>query len=235
MPVRINKYLADHGYCSRREADALIIAGSVFINGKRAGLGDKAEETDRVRVVGKMRRVAPKKIYLMLNKPIGTKVTTDWRLKEKSVMELVPKKDRIFPIGRLDANTSGLLLFTNDGDLALRLTHPRYANDHEYEVVLDKAISDAHLLRLAEGVDIETVSGKTEKTPPVIIRRKSPRGFTLIQNEGDNKRIRRMCDAFGYTVQKLTRVRVGTVRLGLLQLGKTRELTDDEVKALKRD
>ncbi|MEI6510603.1 MAG: pseudouridine synthase [Candidatus Uhrbacteria bacterium] len=230
MATRINKYLADHGYCSRREADALIIAGSVFINGKRAELGDKAEETDRVRIVGQAKRVAPKKIYLMMNKPIGAKVTTDWRLKEKSVMELIPKKDRLFPIGRLDVNTAGLLLFTNDGDLALKLTHPRYANDHEYEVVLDKAISDAHLLRLAEGVDVNG-----EKTPPAIIRRQSQRGFTLIQNEGDNKRIRRMCDAFGYTVQKLTRVRVGTVRLGLLQLGKTRELTDDEVKALKRD
>ncbi len=229
MPTRINKYLADHGYCSRREADALIIAGSVFINGKRAGLGDKAEETDRVRVVGKMRRVAPKKIYLMLNKPVGAKVTTDWRLKEHSVMELVPKKDRLFPIGRLDVNTSGLLLFTNVGDLALRLTHPRYQNDHEYEVVVDKSITDAHLLKLAEGVDIDG-----ERTPPAIIRRRSPRGFTLIQNEGDNKRIRRMCDAFGYTVQKLVRVRVGTVRLGLLQLGKTRELTDDEVKELKK-
>lgn len=230
MATRINKYLADHGYCSRREADALIIAGSVFINGKRAGLGDKAEDTDRVRIVGQAKRVAPKKMYLMLNKPIGAKVTTDWRLKEKSVMELVHKQDRLFPIGRLDVNTSGLLLFTNDGDLALKLTHPRYANDHEYEVAVDKPISDAHLLRLAEGVDIDG-----EKTPPAIIRRSGKREFTLIQNEGDNKRIRRMCDAFGYTVRKLTRVRVANVRLGLLQLGKTRELTDDEVRGLKRD
>lgn len=224
--TRINKYLAEQGYCSRREADGLVKAGQVFVNGKRAALGDKVSDADKVEVLYRKARVAPKKIYLMLHKPVGYVTTTDKRYKD-TVMSLVPVKDRLFPVGRLDADSSGLLLMTNDGDLANRLTHPRYEHEDEYDVTLEKPISDDDMRQLAEGVEVE---GKV--TLPAHLKRLGDARFTIVLKEGRNRQIRRMCDALGYTITILRRTRVRTLRLGTLTPGKHRPLTNEEVRKL---
>ena len=228
MQTRINKYLAEQGYCSRREADVLIKAGQVFVNGKRADLGDKVSDTDKVEVL--RRRVKPPtgKIYLLLNKPVGVSSTADRRKKE-SVMNIVPTKDRLFPVGQLDVDTSGILLITNDGDLTNKLTHPRYEHESEYDVTVEKPISDSHLNRLAEGIELD---GK--QTLPAHVKRLDPTRFTVVMREGSNRQIRRMCDALGYTIVYLRRIRVMNLRLGDLSLGKYRELSNAEIAALKK-
>ncbi len=230
MATRINKYLGEHGYCSRREADRLLRAGSVFVNGKRANLGDQVEETDRVEVLGRRpRATAPEKIYLLLNKPPGYITTTD-RNSDNTVMDLVPRANRVFPVGRLDVASCGLLLMTNDGDLALKLTHPRYEHDKEYEVTVDKPIGDAHLRVLAEGVMLDE-----KKTLPAKVKRLGSREFSIPLREGRNRQIRRMCDELGYAVTRLQRVRVMSLLLGNLQEGKHRALTTQEIAALKKE
>lgn len=228
MQSRINKYLAEQGYCSRREADGLIKAGHVFVNGRRAGLGDQVSETDKVEVLQRRPKATPRKIYLLLNKPVGYATTTD-RQKTDTVMDLVPSKDRLFPVGRLDAESSGLLIMTNDGELANKLTHPRYENENEYDITLDKAITDSHLRHLAEGIDLD---GKM--TLPTKVGRLERNRFTIVLREGRNRQVRRMCDALGYTIKILRRTRVMNLILGQLPVGKTRELTAGEVAALKR-
>lgn len=229
MSTRINKYLAEHGYCSRREADGLIRAGSVFINRKRAELGDRVEEGDKVSVLGHRRKaVAPDKVYLMLNKPPGYATTTDWRKKD-TVMSLVPAKDRVFPVGRLETEACGLILLSNDGDLAFKLTHPSYEREEEYEVGLDKPISDAHLGHLLQDAAKDDPSAE-----PLEIKRFRNNMFSLVLRDGRANHIRRLCDALGYTVTYLCRVRVQKVRLGdMLPPGKSRPLSESEVASLK--
>lgn len=224
--MRINKYLAEQGYCSRREADGLIKAGKVFVNGKRAGLGDQVGDTDRVEVLDRRPKAKPGKIYLMLNKPVGYESTTD-RREEQTVMKLVPTTDRLFPVGRLDASSSGLILMTNDGELANRLTHPRYEHEVEYAVTTDKPISDSHLRRFEEGFELD---GK--RLAPAKVRRITKHRFFITLRDG--KQIRHMCDSLGYTVTGLERVRLMRLELGKLPSGKTRPLTEAEVAALKR-
>lgn len=226
MLTRINKYLAEQGYCSRREADGLIKAGKVFVNGKRAGLGDQVGDGDRVEVLDRRPKTSSRKIYLMLNKPVGYDSTTD-RREDDSVMKLVPSTDRLFPVGRLDADTSGLIVMTNDGELANRLTHPRYEREMEYAVTLDKPLTDSHARRFAEGVEVD---GK--KLLPAKIRRIDRRRFFVTLPGG--KQIRHMCDALGYTVTALERVRLLNLSLGKLAPGKTRPLTEAELAALRR-
>lgn len=227
MQTRINKYLAEQGYCSRRDADGLIKAGKVFVNGKRAGLGDQVGDGDRVQVLDRRpRAAAPRKTYLILNKPVGYSSTTD-RREERSLMKLVPATDRLFPVGRLDTESSGLILMTNDGELANKLTHPRYEHEVEYHVALDKPISDSHLRRFAEGMDLD---GK--QTLPAKVKRLDKHRFAIVVSDG--KQIRQMCDAFGYTVTGLERTRLMNLELGKLPSGKTRPLTDAEISAVKR-
>ncbi len=228
MAVRINKYLAEHGYCSRREADRLIDAGVVFVNGKRAVAGHQVEETDRVEVLNRRPKNQTEKVYFLLNKPAGYSTNLD-RYTEKSVLKLVPSKLRLFPVGRLDVEASGLLIVTNDGELEKKLTHQRYEHDVEYDIILDKCIGDGHMRSLTEGITL----GK-KKTLPAIIKRQSDREFSIIMQEGGPRQIRRMCNELGYTVRTLTRTRIRTVKLGTLQEGKTRELTGTEISALKQ-
>ncbi len=215
MQMRINKYLAEQGYCSRREADGLIKAGKVFVNGKRAGLGDQVGDAGRVEVLDRRPKAKPGKIYLMLNKPVGSESAT------------VTSPDRLFPVGRLDASSSGLILMTNDGELANRLTHPRYEHEVEYAVTTDKPISDSHLRRFEEGFELDGT-----RLAPAKVRRITKNRFFITLRDG--KQIRHMCDSLGYTVTGLERVRLMRLELGKLPSGKTRPLTDAEVAALKR-
>jgi 23S rRNA pseudouridine2604 synthase len=228
-PLRINKYLSNHGYCSRREADRLIEAGKVFIDEKVAKLGDKVTDDNDVRVLGRDKRKPPEKIYIMLNKPSGVIVTTD-RKKKDNVMNLVDIEERIFPIGRLDVKSAGLLLLTNDGILANRIMHPRYEHDKEYVVKIDRPISRKALTPLQIGVELED-----GKTLPAQVRQMDETRFAIILKEGRNKQIRRMVEAIDYNVVELTRTRILSLKMpSTYPAGNWRHLTDGEVRQLRK-
>ncbi|KPJ85120.1 hypothetical protein AMJ57_04280 [Parcubacteria bacterium SG8_24] len=229
MGTRINKWLAEQGRCSRREADRLIRDGRVLVNGKPAELGDMVDDGDDVRVVGLSRPSQPrKKIYIALNKPVGFITTTD-QSKKDNVLELVGVRERIFPIGRLDVRSSGLLLLTNDGELADRLMHPRYGHEKEYFVELDRSLRREDEQRLCGGVELEDGT-----TLPAKVKRAGSRTFLLTLREGRNRQIRRMCEALGYEVKRLRRIRIASIKLGRLKSRQWRHLTTDEVRLLKK-
>lgn len=228
-PTRLNKYLSSHGYCSRREADRLIEQGRVFVNNKPATLGTKVTDRDEVRVEGRDKKQTPKNIYLLLNKPVGVITTTD-RRKKDNVIDFVDYPERIFPIGRLDVQSSGLLLLTNDGVLANRLMHPRYEHEKEYVVVVDKPLGSTTIGALQSGVELED-----GRTLPTKVRKLGISTFAIILREGRNRQIRRMCEALGYNIFSLKRTRVGTVKItSSYPIGQWRHLTEKEVRDLKK-
>jgi len=228
MPTRINKYLADRGYCSRREADRLIIAKKVHVNGKIAKVGSSVDESDNVVIIGRsMKRTGTKKIYIALHKPVGYITTMD-RSSEHNVSSLIRTKSRVFPIGRLDVASSGLLIMTNDGDLANKLMHPKFEHEKEYDVVIDKPLSERDLNIMRKGVGLGD-----ERTLPTKVRQQSAKRFRIVLREGRNRQIRRMCEVLGYNVIRLKRVRIANVKLGALKPGAYRELTVEEVDGLK--
>lgn len=227
--TRINKYLSMHGYCSRREADRLVEQGKVLINEKEATLGSKVAPGDDVRVEGRDRKKPPKKIYILVNKPSGVIVTSD-RSKKDNIMDLIDFEERIFPVGRLDVKSEGLLLLTNDGILANRLMHPRYEHEKEYVVRVDKAIEKIDIGRLQNGVMLDDGI-----TLPAKVRSLSPHKFAIILREGRNRQIRRMCEALGYEVVTLQRTRVGSLSIPMsYPVGNWRHLTISEVRQLKK-
>jgi len=225
--VRINKYLAQAGICSRREADRFVAGGQVKINGKVAKPGDQVAEGDEVRVFGKPVRQAPKKMYIALNKPVGYITTTDKKSKDNVFDLLKDIKERLFPIGRLDVESSGLLLFTNDGALANQLMHPRYEHEKEYEVHVRKTLTDQQLEKLANGIKLEDGI-----TLPAKVRRIDEKRFSIILKEGRNRQIRRMCEEIGQPINTLKRVRIKHVRLDEIKLGTWRHLTEEEIAGL---
>lgn len=227
--TRINKYLSENGYCSRREADRLIEAGQVFVNGKRAKLGDKISENDEVRVLGRSKKITPKKIYILLNKPVGVIVTTD-RRKKDNVMDFIDAQEYIFPVGRLDVGSEGLLILTNDGALANHLTHPRYEHEKEYVVEVDHQLDMKDVRRLQNGVKLDD-----GMTLPAKVRQMDSHRFAIVLREGRNRQIRRMCEALGYRVESLKRTRILTLKMpSTYPSGKWRELTEKEVSELKK-
>jgi 23S rRNA pseudouridine2604 synthase len=227
--TRINKYLSTHGYCSRREADRLIEQGKVFINDVKAGLGDQVHHGDDVRVLGRDKKRPPEKVYILVHKPVGIITTTD-RRKKDNIIDFVDYPERVFPIGRLDVQSSGLLLLTNDGTLANRLLHPRYEHEKEYVVEVDRAISKLDLGKLQNGVELDD-----GKTLPTKVRLMSPIRFAIILREGRNRQIRRMCDALGFQVVSLMRTRMGTLKIPTsYPAGNIRHLTEREVRDLKK-
>jgi 23S rRNA pseudouridine2604 synthase len=228
-PVRINKYLSTHGYCSRREADRLVKQGNVYLNDRVAKLGDKVADGDDVRVEGRDRKREPKKIYIMLNKPVGLIVTTDQR-RQDNVIDYIDYPERIYPVGRLDVKSSGLLLLTNDGTLANRLMHPRYEHEKEYVVTVDKPLDRAAIAAMQNGIEL-----KDGMTLPAQVRKLDPTRFAIILQEGRNRQIRRMVEAVGYEVMMLKRTRVATLKMvGSYPSGKWRHLTISEIRALKK-
>ncbi|MBM5789959.1 rRNA pseudouridine synthase [Candidatus Parcubacteria bacterium] len=227
--MRINKFLSANGYCSRREADRLIEAGRVFINGKRAKLGDQVMERDEVRVEGRSKQQRPKPLYLMLNKPVGVIVTSD-RRKKQTVLDLLNIEERVFPVGRLDVMSEGLLLLTNDGTLANRLMHPRYEHEKEYVVEVDRALETADIRKLQNGVRLDD-----GMTLPAKVRKMDRMRFAIILREGRNRQIRRMCEALGYRVVRLTRTRILSLKMpSTYPSGSWRFLTPSETRDLKR-
>lgn len=228
-PIRINKYLSTHGYCSRREADRLIEQGKVFLNNKKAKLGDKVSESDDVRVEGRDRRKPPKKIYIFFNKPVGIMTTTDTK-KRDNVISFIDYPERIFPVGRLDVKSAGLLLLTNDGILANRLMHPRYEHEKEYVVTVTPEISMTDIGRLQSGIELDD-----GPTLPTKVRKMDPNTFAIILREGRNRQIRRMCAALGYDVIELKRTRIGPLKMiSSYPPGNWRHLTGKEIRDLKK-
>ena len=209
---RVQKILSNWGYCSRRKAEKLIEEGKVKVNGKTISLGDKAEETDKITVDGeKVSR--PNKIYIKFHKPLGC-VTALEDPHKKTIMDYIKIKDRIFPVGRLDYNTSGLLLLTNDGDWANKIAHPRYEVKKTYIAELETDISNKDVTQLRRGVKL-----RDGLTKPALVEKLSPTKLEIKIHEGRNRIIRRMLKVLGYSVKSLKRVQIGDIKLGRLKVG----------------
>jgi len=226
--VRLNAYLARAGVASRRGADELIEAGRVRVNGEPATLGMVVGDADRVEVDG--RTVVPQRLaYVLLHKPAGVVATARDPQGRPTVVGLVRHPVRVVPVGRLDADTTGALLLTNDGDLAHRLAHPRYGVEKVYEADVEGEPGWAALRRLAEGVELED-----GRTAPARVRRLGPGRIELVLHEGRNRQVRRMCEAVGHPVRRLHRSVYAGLDLRGLEPGEWRELSAEEVARLRR-
>lgn len=224
---RINKFLSETGYCSRRAADKLIDAGRVTINGVVPEMGTKITEEDEVRVDGKL--VSKPKadfVYLMLNKPVGIVCTTDTKREKDNVIDFINYPKRIFPIGRLDKPSEGLLLLTNDGDIVNKILRARNNHEKEYIVTVDQPITRTFITEMGNGVPIlDTVTKACE------VEHLSKFTFRIVLTQGLNRQIRRMCEYFGYEVQQLKRIRIMNIHLDIPE-GEWRELTTQELREL---
>jgi 23S rRNA pseudouridine2605 synthase len=227
---RLQKVLARVGWGSRRAAEELIDAGRVTVNGRVALLGARVDPaTDAVAVDGVPVGVRPDLVHYLLNKPAGVVTTADDPQGRPTVVELVPTEPRVFPVGRLDADTEGLLLLTNDGGLAHRLTHPSFGVEKEYVAWVEGRPARGALRRLRQGIELE--DGLTAPAQAALV---SPDVVRLTIHEGRNRQVRRMCEAVGHPVRRLVRVRIGPLTDHALQPGHWRPLRVDEVRALER-
>lgn len=227
--IRLQKVLAVRGFGSRRVVENMIEDGRVSVNGELAQLGRRVDvDHDVVEVDGVRVGVAPDLTYYLLNKPTGV-VTTAADTHDRSIVtELVPEEPRVYPVGRLDLDTEGLLLLTNDGDMTHRLTHPSFGIEKEYLVEVDGEMSRGHLRRLREGVELDdgiTAPAKASSVAANVIK--------LTIHEGRNRQVRRMCSALGFKVTRLVRIRIGALADRNLGPGEWRELTLDEVRTLE--
>ncbi len=226
-PIRINKYLADRGICSRREADKLVAAGKVTIDGLVAVMGQKVTGTEVITVEGKpVEANKAERVYILYNKPVGIICSTDPKAKD-NIVEAVGFPERIFNIGRLDVASSGLILLTNDGDIVNKILRAEGKHEKEYVVSVDRKITPDFLDNMRKGVLIDD-----EKTLPARIEQVSEFTFRIILVEGRNRQIRRMCETLGFTVQSLQRVRIMHIELGGLKTGEWRHLTAGEESEL---
>lgn len=232
--VRLQKYMAECGVASRRKSEELIEMGKVKVNGHIAHIGDKINpKKDIVTVKGKKINKEEKLYYLMLNKPRGYVTTVSDELGRKTVMDLIDIKARVYPVGRLDKDSEGLLLLTNDGSFANALTHPKHNYAKVYRVTVRPSVNDEILDRLRNGIEID--GRKTAPCDVSIITQEEGRVvLEFILREGRNRQIRKMCEAVELQVARLKRISIGPVKLGMLQTGKYRQLTDNEVRKLMR-
>ena len=224
--MRLNKYISETGVCSRREADKWIEAGRVTCNGQPAALGTRIVDGDEVRIDGELIGAKKKQIYIALNKPVGITCTTEAHI-EDNIIDLVAYPERIFPIGRLDKDSEGLILLTNNGDIVNQILRTENNHEKEYIVTVDRPITDLSLQMMASGVKV-----MGELTKPCKVRRIDQESFRMILTQGLNRQIRRMCSALGYKAQRLQRVRIMNIHLGTLSPGQWRHLTDPELAAL---
>lgn len=224
--MRLNKYISETGVCSRREADKWIEAGRVTCNGQVAGLGTRVADGDEIRVDGAPVGAKKRQIYIALNKPVGVTCTTEAHI-EDNIIDLIGHAERIFPIGRLDKDSEGLILLTNNGDIVNEILRSENNHEKEYLVTVDRPITDLALKMMAGGVKI-----MGELTKPCRVERIGRDGFRMILTQGLNRQIRRMCSALGYRAQRLKRVRIMNIRLGTLSSGQWRYLTEAELAGL---
>lgn len=230
--MRLNKFLSEAGICSRREADRLIEAGKVTVNGELATPGMQVDDDCDVKVGNRLIRGKNKKVVLAVNKPIGIVCTEDTR-ERNNIIRFLNYPVRITYAGRLDKESEGLLIMTNDGDLINHMMRARNHHEKEYQVRVNKEITESFLKKMAEGVRIvDKEKGLDIVTRPCIVEKKGKYTFSIILTQGLNRQIRRMCQALGYKVEKLIRVRIMNVHLGGLKSGQIREVTGEELKKL---
>ena len=230
MATRINKYLSEVGYCSRRVADKLVQEGKVTINGEIPEMGTKVEEGDQVEVKGQRieKSTKQKHVYLAFNKPVGIVCTTDRRLEPNNVIDFVKYPTRVFPIGRLDKLSEGLIFLTNDGDIVNKILRARNNHEKEYIVKVNRPINSDFIQTMSNGVEIlDTI------TKNCFVKQLGPKKFKIILTQGLNRQIRRMCEALGYRVRSLKRVRIMNINLDV-STGKYREFTKEELFELNR-
>ncbi|AIQ95333.1 pseudouridine synthase [Prochlorococcus sp. MIT 0604] len=228
MATRINKYLSEVGYCSRRQADRLILEGKVTINGKISEIGTKVQVSDRVEVKGQKieKFKGQKNIYLAFNKPLGIVCTTDRKVEPNNVIDFIKYPKRIFPIGRLDKLSEGLIFLTNDGDIVNKILRARNNHEKEYIVKVNRPINSDFITSMSNGVEIlDTI------TKSCFVKQLGPRNFKIILTQGLNRQIRRMCEALGYKVRSLKRVRIMNIKLDV-PTGEYRELSKEEILEL---
>jgi len=227
--TRINKYLSEIGVCSRRAADKMIDEGRIEINGAVPEMGTKVTEDDEIKVNGKIvQNQNLKKVYIALNKPVGIVCTTDSDVEPDNIVDFVNYPTRIFPIGRLDKPSEGLIFLTNDGDIVNKILRARNNHEKEYVVTVDKRINSDFLNKMSNGVPIlDTVTRKCE------VKEMSSYKFKITLTQGLNRQIRRMCEFLGYRVIKLKRIRIMHIELGDLRTGDWRELTADELAGIQ--
>ena len=224
--MRLNKYISETGICSRREADAWISSGRVTINGQRAELGTQVNEGDEVRVDKRVVGTKKQQVYLCLNKPVGITCTTERHI-EGNIVDFVNHPARIFPIGRLDKDSEGLILLTNHGDIVNVILRAENNHEKEYIVTVDKPVTESFLTGMASGVRI-----LGERTKPCRVSRVDNCVFRIILTQGLNRQIRRMCEVFGYHVRRLQRIRIMNIKLGNLKVGQWRDLSQAELRGL---
>lgn len=225
--TRINKYLSQAGYCSRREADRLIDKNRVTINGEVPEMGTKVKPGDKVAVDGKeVNTKGIENVYIILNKPVGIVCTTDRGVEKDNIVDFINYPERIYPVGRLDKSSEGLILMTNDGAVVNKIIHARNHHDKEYIVKVNKQVTKDFIHQMANGVPIlDTVTNKCE------VEQLSERTFRIVLTQGLNRQIRRMCEYFDYRVVQLQRIRIMNIHLDL-DVGKWRHLTDEELHDL---
>jgi len=230
MATRINKYLSEVGYCSRRVADKLIEKGKVIINGEIAEIGVKVEEGDKVEVKGQgiENLTKQKKIYLAFNKPVGIVCTTNRRVEPDNIIDFIKYPARIFPVGRLDKPSEGLIFLTNDGDMVNKILRARNNHEKEYIVSVNRPINREFIQIMSNGVEILDTMTKN-----CFVEQLGQKKFKIILTQGLNRQIRRMCESLGYRVRSLKRIRIMNIKLDM-PTGKYREFTKEELLELNR-
>ena len=225
--IRINKYLSEVGFCSRRAADKLLEEGRITINGKIPELGTKVSDEDEIFVDGKtIKKVEEEFVYIAFNKPVGIVCTTDTKREKNNIVDYINHPKRIFPIGRLDKPSEGLILLTSDGDIVNKILRAKNNHEKEYYVRVDKPITEKFLEKMRNGVPIlDTVTKKCE------VEKIDTMNFRIVLTQGLNRQIRRMCEYLGYEVKKLKRIRIMNIKLDL-PVGKWRDLTPQEMNEL---
>ncbi|MBM7561255.1 pseudouridine synthase [Fusibacter tunisiensis] len=232
--MRLNNYISASGLCSRREADKFILEGRVFVNGVKAILGQDIKGSDRVLVDGQLVVPAQKHIYLILNKPVGITCTTERHI-EGNIIDYIGHKDRIFPVGRLDKDSEGLIILTSDGSIVNAILREENNHDKRYVVSVNKPLQKDFTKRMGKGVRIfNPVKKEHVVTKPCKVRKLSEKTFEITLNQGLNRQIRRMCAALGYQVVKLKRTRIMHIQLEGLKEGAWRYLTQSELTELMK-
>ena len=234
-PIRLNKYLSEQGVCSRREADRLIEAGKGTIDGRKAGMGEKVTGQEKIVCDGKPvgqgageKKVKP--VLLAVNKPRGVVCTTSDKDRAMNVVELIHYPARVYPVGRLDKDSEGLLLMTNQGDLANEIMHAGNFHEKEYIVTVDQPFNSAFIKKMQEGVELKELEVTTR---PCKVKALGKKTFQITLTQGLNRQIRRMCEALGYHVVTLKRVRIMNIHLGRLNTGDYRRVTPQELDELQ--
>lgn len=227
--MRLNKYLSEKGICSRREADGWIEQGRVSINGQRAALGTQVEAGDEVSVDGRaIHDREHRHVYIAFNKPVGITCTTERHIRG-NIIDFIGHSQRIFPVGRLDKESEGLILLTSNGDIVNEILRSENNHEKEYVVTVDRPVTDNFLASMAAGVNLPALQAVTK---PCGVRRIDVRRFRIILTQGLNRQIRRMCAAHDYQVRRLQRLRIVNIKLGHLKVGAWRDVTADELRGL---